>query len=138
VRSDAASVPHRAEGVPLTCHLWRVNAGVGLQESVELAGHVADQAASDLAVGLALGPAPLGVGAGGGVITQPGQDDQVEGLVEVAVPERFSRTRTVWPLEAGIGAAPPSMAKAASVRQRPAWDQALRTMAATIGPTRSG
>jgi hypothetical protein len=34
-----------------------------------------------------------------------------------------------------MGAAPPSMAKAASVRQRPAWDQALRTMAATIGPT---
>jgi hypothetical protein len=24
LRSDAASVPHRAEGVPLTCHLWLV------------------------------------------------------------------------------------------------------------------
>src|SRR5215211_8831501 len=57
------------------------------------------------------------------------------GMADAAAPDRFSRTRTVWPLEAGIGAAPPSMAKAASVRQRPAWDQALRTMAATIGPT---
>ena len=37
---------------------------VGLVESVELAGDVADQAAFYLAVGLALGPSPLGVGAG--------------------------------------------------------------------------
>ena len=50
-------------------------------------------------------------------------------------PDRLSRTRTVWPEEAGIGAAPPSMAKAASERQRPGWDQAHRTVAATIGPT---
>jgi hypothetical protein len=49
----------------------------GLEESVELAGDVADQAASDLAVGLALGAASFGVGAGGWVIAQPGQDDQV-------------------------------------------------------------
>ena len=34
-----------------------------------------------------------------------------------------------------MGAAPPSMAKAASVRQRPGWDQAHSTVAATIGPT---
>ena len=51
-----------------------------------MAGHIADQAASDLAMGLALGPAPLGLGAGRRVIAQPGQHDQVEGLVEVAVP----------------------------------------------------
>src|SRR4029453_15150931 len=50
-------------------------------------------------------------------------------------PGRWSRTRMVWPLEAGMGAAPPSMAKAASLGQRPGWDQAHRTMAATIGPT---
>jgi len=92
-------------------------------------------AVHDLAVGLALGAAPLGIGAGCRVIAQPGQDDHVQGLVELAVPERFSRTRTVWPLEAGIGAAPPSMAKAASLRQRPGWDQAHSTVAATIGPT---
>jgi hypothetical protein len=62
----------------------------------------------------------------------------VQGLVEVAIPERLRRTRTVWPLEAGIGAAPPSMAKAASLPQRPGWDQAHKTMAATIGPTPHG
>src|SRR5215218_634505 len=59
--------------------------GLGFEESVELAGDVADQAASDLAVGLALSPSPLGIGAGGRVIAQPGQDDQVQGLVEVAI-----------------------------------------------------
>src|ERR687892_1746332 len=41
-----------------------VKCWLGLQESVELAGDVADQAAFDLAGGLALGPSPLGVGAG--------------------------------------------------------------------------
>jgi hypothetical protein len=60
--------------------------GVGLELPVELAGHIADQAASDLAVGLALGPSSLGVGPGRWVIAQPGQDDQVQGLVEVTVP----------------------------------------------------
>jgi hypothetical protein len=49
-----------------------VKARVGLQEAVELAGDVADQAASDLAVGLALSPPALGIGAGRWVITQPG------------------------------------------------------------------
>jgi hypothetical protein len=39
---------------------WR-----GLEESVELAGDIADQAASDLAVGLALSATPFGIGAGG-------------------------------------------------------------------------
>ena len=34
-----------------------------------------------------------------------------------------------------MGAAPPSMAKAASLEKRPGWDQAHSTMAATIGPT---
>ena len=37
-----------------------------------------------------------------------------------------------------MGAAPPSMAKAASLGQRPGWDQAHSTMAATIGPTPHG
>ena len=41
-----------------------VKCWLGLVESVELAGDVADQTAFDLAVGLALGPSPLGVGAG--------------------------------------------------------------------------
>jgi glycerol kinase len=63
-----------------------VKARVGFEESVELAGDVADQAASDFAVGFALGASPLGIGTGGWVIAQAGQDDQVQGLVELAVP----------------------------------------------------
>ena len=59
---------------------------MGFEESVELAGDIADQAASDFAVGLALGPPPLGIGAGRRVIAQPGQHDQVQSLVELAVP----------------------------------------------------
>jgi hypothetical protein len=36
-------------------------------------------------VGLALGAASLGIGAGRWVIAQPRQDDHMEGLVELAV-----------------------------------------------------
>jgi hypothetical protein len=77
-----------------------------LKEPVELAGHVADQAGSDLAVGLALSPSPLGIGAGRPVIAQSGQDDHVQGWSSWRSPDRLSRTRTRWPEEAGIGAAP--------------------------------
>src|SRR5215204_552405 len=70
----------------LTLLCWSKRWG-GFEESVELAGEVADQAASDLAVGLALSPSPLGVAAGGRVVSQPGQDDEVQRLVELAVPE---------------------------------------------------
>jgi hypothetical protein len=55
-----------------------VKAWVGFEEPGALAGDVADQAASEFAVGLALGTPPLGGGTGGGVIAPPGQDDQVE------------------------------------------------------------
>jgi hypothetical protein len=50
------------------------------------AGDVADWATFDLAVGLGLGAASVGVSAGGWVGSSSGHDDQVEGLVEVAVP----------------------------------------------------
>jgi hypothetical protein len=49
-------------------------------------GDGADQAASDLTVGRALSTPPLGIGADRRVIAQPGQHDQVQGLVELAVP----------------------------------------------------
>src|SRR4029453_10685586 len=85
--SDATTPQHRRgrtghyERTPEPCRQRRrwsfrwtllcwVKAWVGLQESVELAGDVADQAASDLAVGLALSPSPLGIGAGRRVIAQ--------------------------------------------------------------------
>jgi hypothetical protein len=44
----------------LTLLCWVKAARVGLEEPVELSGDVADQAAFDLAVGLALSPASLG------------------------------------------------------------------------------
>ena len=67
---------------PRTLRSW-VKAWGGFEESVEPAGDVADQAGSDLAVGRALSPPPLGISAGRWVIAQPGQDDQVQGLVEL-------------------------------------------------------
>ena len=81
-----APVPRRLLwwSFPWTLLCWSKR-GLGFEESVELAGDVADQAASDFAVGLALSAASLGVGAGCWVIAQPGQHDQVQGLVELAV-----------------------------------------------------
>jgi hypothetical protein len=70
---------------PLTLLCWSKR-GLGFEEPVELAGDVADQAASDLAVGLAIGAASLRVGAGRRVMAQPGQDNHVQGLVELPVP----------------------------------------------------
>jgi hypothetical protein len=120
---------------PLTLLCW-VKARVGLELPVELAGDVADQAASDFTVGLALSPSPLGVGAGGWVVAESlVRTTKCRAWLSCRSPERLSRTRIVCPEEAGIGAAPPSIAKAASVRQRPGCDQAQSTMAATIGPT---
>jgi hypothetical protein len=63
-----------------------VKCWLGFEESVGLAGDVADQAAFDLAVGPGLGAASGGVGAGGWVGAEPGQDHGVQGLVELAVP----------------------------------------------------
>lgn len=57
-----------------------------LEEAEELARDVALEAALDLSVGLAFGSSPVGVGAGGGVLMQPGEDHDVERPVELAVP----------------------------------------------------
>ena len=101
---------------PLTLLCW-VNVGVVLEESVKLAGDIADQAASDLAVGLAIGAASLRVGAGRRVMAQPGQDNHVQGLVELPVPGAVEsnpdplargggdRRRAAQHGEGGVGAA---------------------------------
>ena len=49
-------------------------------------------------------------------------------------PPRLSRCRVTRPLEAGIGAAPARFANAASLRQRPGWDQDTIAWAALTGP----
>jgi hypothetical protein len=102
-----------------------------LEESVGLAGDVADQGAFDLAVGLTLGAPALGIGPGRRVVAQPGQDDEVQRLVELAVPEAVEPNPHGLAAGAGIGAAPPRIAKAASLGQRPACDQVHSTLAAT-------
>jgi len=40
----------------------------------------------------------------------------------------------VWPLEASIGLVPASLAKAASLRQRPTWENDTMAWAALTGP----
>jgi hypothetical protein len=62
---------------------------------VEVAGDVALEASLDLAVGLSFGPSPFGVGAGGWVVVQACEDDDVDRSVELAV------TATVDPMSGG-------------------------------------
>ena len=93
----------------------------GFEDAKEPAGDVALEAALDFARRLAFGRAPGRVDAGGGVVLQAREDDRVQRAVEVAVAGAVERT--VWPEEAGIGAAPPSMANALSLRSRPRCDQ---------------
>src|SRR5690606_34923174 len=59
---------------------WRV-----LEDAEEVAGDVALEAALDVWVGLAFGPASFGVGACGGVVAESAEHDDVEGSVELAV-----------------------------------------------------
>src|SRR5512132_942300 len=49
-------------------------------------------------------------------------------------PPRLSRCRTVRPLLAGSGLAPPRAANAASLRQRPGWENDTMAWAALTGP----
>jgi hypothetical protein len=50
----------------------------------------------------------------------------------------MSRWRVVWPLEASIGLVPASVAKAASLRQRPGWENETIAWAALMGRFRVG
>ena len=49
-------------------------------------------------------------------------------------PPRLRRWRTVCPLLAGIGQVPEREANAASLRQRPGWENATMAWAAVTGP----
>jgi hypothetical protein len=55
-------------------------------------------------------------------------------LLSALSPPRLSRWRVVWPLEASIGLVPASLAKAASLRQRPGWENETMAWAALTGP----
>ena len=67
-----------------------------------------------------------------------GSGPRCTGLVELPVPGAIEPHPDRLTTGGGIGAAPPSMAKAASLGQRPGGDQAHSTVAATIGPTPQG
>jgi hypothetical protein len=106
------------------------------QEAIEVSGDVAGKAAFDLSAGLALGSTTSDVVAGGWLVLDPALDQGVQCVVELAVAVTVEPiTGGDWPLFAGIGATPASMANAASEWIRPGWDQAHNTVAATIGPT---
>ena len=86
-------------------------------------GRLADQAAFDLAVGLALCAPSRGVGAGRWVGAEPGQDHGVQGLVELTVPGA---------VRAGPGPSGPR--RRGWGRPRPAWRRRHRAAAARMGP----
>ena len=136
-----APSPRPATGTTASAHYSSRSSGartllwpsrVCFELSVELAGDVALEAATDLPVGPALGSSAFDVGTGGGVVSHALDHDDVERSVELTVAARLSRWRVVWPEEAGMGATPARLAKAASLRQRSVWDQAQSTVAATM------
>jgi hypothetical protein len=114
-----------------------VNCWVGggaFQESVQLAGQGALAAAADLAFALALGDAAAGGGPGRPMVGLAEHHDGVQGPMQLpmSAPVEAMTDR----LAAGRlhRAAPASMAKAASERNRPGWDQLISSWAPLIGP----
>jgi hypothetical protein len=67
------------------CLLCSVKGGLGLELPVDLASDVADQAAPDLPVGLALGAAAGDIGAGSRVMAPASEHDGVQRAVELPV-----------------------------------------------------
>ena len=105
-----------------------------LQQPEQLAGDGAGEAAADLTLALALGGAAGGVDLGRLVVAWRIITMVCNARLSWRSPPRFSRWRTTWPEEASTGAAPASIAKAASERNRPGCDQLMSTWAALIGP----
>jgi hypothetical protein len=105
------------------------------EDAVEVAGEVALNAAADLPVGFAFGPAAFGVGPGWRVAAHAADGNGVPGAVELAVAE------AVEPVPVGAaggdrdGGGPPTASRrAASLRMRPAWDHDSRICAAVSVP----
>ena len=107
---------------------------LAVEGPVEVAGEVALDAASDFAFGFAFGQAALDVGLGGRVAAHAVDGDDVQGAVELAVTEAVEPVPVGAAGGAGTGAVPDSIAKAASLRIRPAWDHDSRICAALSAP----
>jgi hypothetical protein len=109
--------------------------GRPLQQPVQLAGDGPLQTAAELALAPAFGGPPSHIAPGRLVVALAEHDDGCRARFGWRSLPRFSRWRTTRPEEASIGAAPASMAKAASERSRPGCDQPISTCAAVTGPT---
>lgn len=97
-----------------------------LEEAPDTACDVALEAASNLAVGLALGTPSVSILAGCWIVAGAGKRDDVERAVELPVAAAIeSVTVLALAYVAGSGATPASRANAASLRQRPGCDQAM-------------
>ena len=88
----------------------------------------------DLALALALGDAAAGVGPGRPVMGLAEHHDGVQGPVQLPVPTTIEAMTDDLARGGLDRAAPASMAKAASDRNRPGWDQLISSWAALIGP----
>jgi hypothetical protein len=100
---------------------WLVSSGA-LQESVKLAATVRLRQRRSWRSLLPWAMRAAGVGPGRPMVGLADHHDGVQGSMQLAVPARLSRWRTTWPEKASTGAAPPSIAKAASERNRPGCD----------------
>src|SRR5829696_5477373 len=108
--------------------------GGALQKSVQLAGNGALKAAADLALALALGDAAAGVGPGWPVMDLAEHHDVVQGPVQLPVSAPVEAMADDLARGRRDRGRPASMAKAASERSRPGWDQLISSWAAVMGP----
>jgi hypothetical protein len=118
-RASSRSASRGQFQLPLRERFYVPSSGLGqrLKLAKQLSGDMALEASFDVADGLALGEATLHVLLCGAVLTHAVQHDGVERAVELSI-SRPVRCRVMVPDDASMGAAPPSLAKAASERMR--------------------
>ncbi len=111
--------------------------GRGLEQSPDVAGEVALEAADRFAGALAFAASAVDVVARLGVAARAGDDDAVQRGVDLAVAARSRRRRWVLAELAGIGATPAARASLADVAKR--WAPAISpTSLATVSGPKPG
>ena len=105
-----------------------------LEESPDVAGEVALEAADRFARGLAFAASAFEVVARGLVAASAGDDDPVQCGVDLAVAALVKALRWVLPELAGIGATPAARASLAAVAKRCAPAISPTSLAAVKGP----
>ena len=99
----APTPSHEAASSPLMTLLCCVKSVEG---SEQVAGQVALEATADLFVGLAFGPSSFHVDERGWVAAHPGDATMCRARLSWRSPRRFSRCRSLRPVDTGIGAVP--------------------------------